>query len=85
MGTWENGFGRCGKLIKGRGEDRQSIQTDRQGHRFTNCNVIRQAKKRAVFKFPENGVGRCGTGNNQILGIIENFRVDYIYAALHYI
>ena len=62
MGTWENGFGRCGKLIKGLGEDRQSIQTDRQGHRFTNCNVIRQAKKRAVFKFPKNGVGRCGIG-----------------------
>ena len=26
MGTWENGFGRCGKVIKGLGEDRQSIQ-----------------------------------------------------------
>ena len=48
--------------FEGLGKDRQRIHNGRDGDRFANCNVIRQAKIRPVFKFPENGFGRCGKG-----------------------
>ena len=69
--------------FEGLGKGRQRIHNGRDGDRFANCNVIRQAKRRPVFKFPENGHGRCGKAIYMIFVYIYSFSGMSEFIALH--